>query len=160
VGRLRMDPSTTEEEHFKMMLVQTEMERVKFVVRAYLRTRLYKIEKFAPYILATPAIHPNLSAMELSHATRFGNIIASQFNAAVLGALPPNMRSLNEDIPNMPSMITEPDRDRAVFVHARKNCGQVRLPDNEPFEIEKGSIHLLRYRTIEALVKRGDVQLV
>lgn len=41
--RLRADPDTSEEEHFQMMLVQTEMERVRFIVRSYLRTRLYKV---------------------------------------------------------------------------------------------------------------------
>jgi hypothetical protein len=40
---LRGDPATSEEEHFKLMLVETEMERVKFLVRGYLRTRLSKV---------------------------------------------------------------------------------------------------------------------
>ena len=40
---LRSDPQTSEEEHFKLVLVQTEMERVKFLVRSYVRTRLAKV---------------------------------------------------------------------------------------------------------------------
>lgn len=40
---LRGDPKTSEEEHFKLIVVQTEMERVRFVVRAYLRCRLAKV---------------------------------------------------------------------------------------------------------------------
>lgn len=43
VDTLRSDPKTSEEEHFKLILVQTEMERVKFVVRSYVRTRLHKV---------------------------------------------------------------------------------------------------------------------
>lgn len=43
VNTLRTDPETSEEEHFKLMLVQTEMERVKFLVRSYVRTRLHKV---------------------------------------------------------------------------------------------------------------------
>ncbi len=43
VNALRDDPKTTEEEHFKLVLVQTEMERVKFLIRAYVRTRLHKV---------------------------------------------------------------------------------------------------------------------
>lgn len=43
VDTLRADPKTSEEEHFKLILVQTEMERVKFVVRSYVRTRLHKV---------------------------------------------------------------------------------------------------------------------
>jgi hypothetical protein len=43
VNTLRSDPQTSEEEHFKLMLVQTEMERVKYLVRSYVRTRLHKV---------------------------------------------------------------------------------------------------------------------
>lgn len=33
----------TEDEHFALMLVQAEMERAKFLLRSYLRTRLAKV---------------------------------------------------------------------------------------------------------------------
>jgi GINS complex subunit 4 len=45
VDTLRSDPHTSEEEHFKLVLVQTEMERVKFVIRSYVRTRLHKVSE-------------------------------------------------------------------------------------------------------------------
>jgi GINS complex subunit 4 len=48
VNTLRTDPQTSEEEHFKLMLVQTEMERVKFLVRSYVRTRLHKVGHSIP----------------------------------------------------------------------------------------------------------------
>lgn len=43
VQLLRADPDTSEDEHFRIMLVQTEIERVKFVIRSYIRTRLHKV---------------------------------------------------------------------------------------------------------------------
>lgn len=43
VQLLLSDPSSSSEEHFRIMLAQTEVERVKFVVRSYLRTRLFKV---------------------------------------------------------------------------------------------------------------------
>ena len=33
----------SEDEHIRITLVQTEIERVKFVVRAYVCTRIYKV---------------------------------------------------------------------------------------------------------------------
>ena len=42
VQALRGDPDSSEAEHVRIMLVQTEVERVKFAVRSYIRTRLYK----------------------------------------------------------------------------------------------------------------------
>ncbi len=43
----RGDPSTSEEEHIRIMLTQTEVEGVKFIVRPYIRTRLYKVQQFS-----------------------------------------------------------------------------------------------------------------
>ncbi|KAG6840227.1 hypothetical protein C0991_008056 [Blastosporella zonata] len=43
VQLLREDVSTSEDEHVRIMLAQTEMERVKFIVRSYVRTRHYKV---------------------------------------------------------------------------------------------------------------------
>ncbi len=43
----RGDPSISEEEHIRIMLTQTEVEGVKFIVRPYIRTRLYKVQQFS-----------------------------------------------------------------------------------------------------------------
>jgi len=53
VQLLRSDPSSSEEEHFRIMLVQTEIERVKFIVRSYLRTRLFKARLVRSNVLST-----------------------------------------------------------------------------------------------------------
>ncbi|KAG8999958.1 GINS complex subunit, partial [Tulasnella sp. JGI-2019a] len=42
VTHLQTDPNTTEEEHLRLTLVMTDMERVKFMVRSYVRVRLHK----------------------------------------------------------------------------------------------------------------------
>jgi hypothetical protein len=52
VQLLRSDPASSEEEHIRIMLAQTEIERVKFIVRSYVRTRLFKVRS----ILAMPSI--------------------------------------------------------------------------------------------------------
>lgn len=43
VQQLQSDPRTSEEEYFRIILIQTEAERVKFLVRSYLRARLHKV---------------------------------------------------------------------------------------------------------------------
>jgi GINS complex subunit 4 len=89
---LRADPESSEEEHIRIVLAQTEVERVKFVVRSYLRTRLFKvrtlergaqrrletffylfvmkIEKYARYITTNADVQTRLSQAELDHARR------------------------------------------------------------------------------------------
>lgn len=70
---LRSDPTTSSEEHFKLIIVQTEMERVKYLVRAYLRCRLAKVEKYAQWIAGEhdARVQGRLSQLELAHAEKY-----------------------------------------------------------------------------------------
>ncbi|KIJ67197.1 hypothetical protein HYDPIDRAFT_84724 [Hydnomerulius pinastri MD-312] len=160
VQLLRSDPSSSEEEHFRIMLAQTEVERVKFIVRSYLRTRLFKIEKFARYIMTNPEIQQRLSETEVDHARRFARLTDQHFYHSVLQSLPESQQTLDDQPPFVPSMVTEPDKARAVFVHARQICPPVRLPDGTALEMQKGHISLTPYSVVEQLVTRGEVELV
>ncbi|KAG2346112.1 GINS complex, Sld5 component [Suillus weaverae] len=160
VQLLRTDPSSSEEEHFRIMLVQTEVERVKFIVRSYLRTRLFKIEKFARYIMTNPEVQQRLSESEVEHARRFARLTDQHFYHSVLQSLPETQQTLDDQPPFVPSMVTEPDKTRAVFVLARQDCPPVRLPDGSALEMRKGHISLTPYSVVEQLIARGEVELV
>ncbi|KAI0808048.1 GINS complex Sld5 component [Fomes fomentarius] len=160
VELLRADPDSSEEEHFRIMLVQTEIERVKFVIRSYVRTRLHKIEKYAKYITRTPEIHQRLSKAELEHAQRYARLVEYHFTQAVLQSLPPQQRSLDEDVAFMPPMIPAPNTLRPVFAHALVDCPPMRLPDGSSTEMQKGQTSLTPYYVIEQLLLRGEVELV
>ena len=79
------------------MLVQTEIERVKFIVRSYVRTRLFKvhltslsllsivsllilnlvigkIEKYARFVTSNADVQRRLTAAERDHASRYAAI--------------------------------------------------------------------------------------
>ncbi|KAH7923223.1 GINS complex, Sld5 component, partial [Leucogyrophana mollusca] len=160
VQLLRTDPSSSEEEHFRIMLVQTEVERVKFIVRSYLRTRLFKIEKFARFIMTSPEVQQRLSESETDHARRFARLTDQHFYHSVLQSLPDSQQTLDDQPPFVPPIVTEPDKSRAVFVHARQNCAPVRLPDGTALEMQKGHISLTPYSVVEQLIARGEVELV
>ncbi|KAF8433919.1 hypothetical protein L210DRAFT_3613993 [Boletus edulis BED1] len=160
VQLLRSDPSSSEEEHFRTMLAQTEVERVKFVVRSYLRTRLFKIEKFARYIMTNPEVQQRLSENEVDHARRFAKLTDQHFYVSVLQGLPDNQQTLDDKTPFLPPMIAEPDKSHAVFVHARQRCPPVRLLDGSTLTMQKGHVSLTPYSVVEQLVMRGEVELV
>ncbi|KAI0350303.1 GINS complex Sld5 component [Trametes cingulata] len=160
VELLRADPDSSEEEHFRIMLVQTEVERVKFVIRSYVRTRLHKIEKYARHISATPETHEKLSKAELDHARRYARLMEYHFNQSVLQSLPEQQRSLEENVAFMPPMTREPDKIRPVFAHALQDCPPMRLPDGTMSEMQKGQISLVPYYVVEHLLLRGEVELV
>ncbi|GJJ13000.1 hypothetical protein Clacol_007249 [Clathrus columnatus] len=46
VSQLRGDPDANEDEHYQIILVQTEMERIRFIIRSYTRTRIQKVSLY------------------------------------------------------------------------------------------------------------------
>ncbi|KAJ7186785.1 hypothetical protein C8R46DRAFT_1157963 [Mycena filopes] len=157
---LRGDPSTSEEEHIRIMLAQTEVERVKFIVRSYVRTRLFKIENYARFIIANEEVQTRITTAERDYASRHAHLIDRHFYSSVLQSLPESQAGL-DDIPNfiMPPMVTEPDTTRAVFAHARKNT-IARTPEGKTVDLAKGSLTLLSFAAVSDLVSSGDVELV
>ncbi|KAJ7048543.1 hypothetical protein C8F01DRAFT_1190004 [Mycena amicta] len=157
---LRGDPSTSEEEHMRIMLAQTEVERVKFIVRSYVRTRLYKIEKYARYIILNEEVQTRITAAERDYASRHANLLDRHFHSSVLQSLPESQAGL-DDIPNfiMPPMVTEPETIRPVFAHALKNT-IVRTEEGKTFDLASGSLTLLPFSAVADQIGVGDIELV
>ncbi|TFY63267.1 hypothetical protein EVG20_g6386 [Dentipellis fragilis] len=160
VQLLRGDPNSSEDEHFRIVLAQTEIERVKFIVRSYLRTRLFKIEKYARYIASNQEMQERLSQTELDHARAFAKLTESHYNISVLQSLPPHQQLLEDAAAFTPPMISEPDKSRAVFVHAREECPPVRLPGGAILQMKKDQIVLTPYSVVEQLLAMGSIELV
>ncbi|KAK1222264.1 GINS complex subunit [Marasmius sp. AFHP31] len=160
VQLLRGEMSTSEEEHLRIMLVQTEVERVKFVVRSYVRTRLYKIEKYARHIVSNAEVQRRLTASELDHARRFANLTDQHFYHSVLQSLPESQSKLDDTPIFVPSLINEPDQRRPVFVHALDDCPPIRFDDGTSLQMNKGHISLMPYSAAKELLSREQVQLV
>ncbi|KAF7361323.1 DNA replication complex GINS protein SLD5 [Mycena sanguinolenta] len=139
---LRGDPSTSEEEHIRIMLAQTEVERVKFIVRSYVRTRLFKIENYARYIIANEQVQTRITTAERDYASRHAHLIDRHFYSSVLQSLPESQAGL-DDIPNfiMPPMVTEPDTTRAVFAHALKKILSPERQKAEAWTSPKAVLH-------------------
>ncbi|KZV65629.1 GINS complex, Sld5 component [Peniophora sp. CONT] len=157
---LRSDPDSSEDEHFRIMLAQTEIERVKFIVRSYIRTRFYKIEKYAQYIVVNEDMHERLSQTELDHAKRCAKAMENHLQTSVLRSLPEDQRALDDEAAFVPSMVTAPDKTKAVFVLALEDCPPVRLPDGNSLTMLKGHIVLTPYAVIEQLLALGSVELI
>ncbi|KAJ7594481.1 GINS complex Sld5 component [Mycena floridula] len=160
VQALRGDPSSSEEEHIRIMLVQTEVERVKFIVRSYVCTRLYKIEKYARFIATSPDLQSRITVAERAHASRQAKITENHFHVSVLQSLPESQSYLDDTPIFMPPMVTPPDTSRPVFVRALRDCRPFNLSDGKRMQLQKGQISLTAYSVIEHLVLSGDVELV
>ncbi|EAU83489.1 hypothetical protein CC1G_04745 [Coprinopsis cinerea okayama7 len=157
---LRDDPRTSESEHFRIMLVQTEIERVKFIIRSYIRTRLYKIERYARFITSDADVQTRITASEREHASRHAKLTEQHLYLSVLQSLPEAQSHLDDTPVFYPSMVTQPDKTRPVFVHALQECPPIRLPDGNSMTMKKGHIVLTQYQVVEHLVARGEAELV
>ena len=73
VQALRGDPDSSEAEHMRIMLVQTEVERVKFAVRSYIRTRLYKVSTSTH--INVPVGYPGWLIMAIYRSRSFRDIL-------------------------------------------------------------------------------------
>ncbi|EIW68284.1 hypothetical protein TREMEDRAFT_16645, partial [Tremella mesenterica DSM 1558] len=160
VDTLKSDPDTSEEEHFKLVLVQTEMERVKYLIRSYVRCRLHKIEKYSYHIILTPSLHSLLSGAELSHAQRYTELLHTHYSHSVLDSLPEWLRKMDDTYGDGLSMVTRPNPNLPVLIYCIRDCGEIILDSGEQAALAKGSTHLVKYRLVETFVLSGQAEVL
>ncbi|KAJ9110574.1 hypothetical protein QFC20_002903 [Naganishia adeliensis] len=164
---LRSDPKTSEEEHFKLIIVQTEMERVKYLV-----------EKFAQYITTTPEAQRLLSQLELSHAQKFvtshflnhlpadalghryTQLVYTHYTDSVLQSLPEKLRGLEVDFGTQRSMVRKPDKSTPVLIYCKKDLPDIVLSTGERAGLSAKSMHLVRYDLVERYIADGEVEVL
>ncbi|KAG2179375.1 hypothetical protein INT44_006221 [Umbelopsis vinacea] len=174
---------------FRSMLYQTEMERIKFLIRNYLRTRLYKIEKYTTYLLNRPDVRERLSDKEYEYAQRsvfeqmpfdfhnfivpnlktvfpgnaksYAELLEKHYSKSFLNTLPQSQQDVNEKI-NTLSSVSVPDEYSAVIVRGKEEQGMFELESRRQYEIRLSpeSIYMVRYSDIKLLLDEGQVELI
>ncbi|KTW28789.1 hypothetical protein T552_01419 [Pneumocystis carinii B80] len=146
--------------NFRMILIQTEIERIKYIIRSYLQTRIYKLDKYGIYILQTPECLARLSSIEIEYLKKHQDILMNYYTSAVLKHLPKKLQRL-DDTQGGVSMIEKPDLDRAIFCRVINTVEQdIPISRNETITLNKGNIYLLKYRIIRSFLRTGDVELI
>ncbi|KAK9367767.1 hypothetical protein V1509DRAFT_625259 [Lipomyces kononenkoae] len=144
----------------KVLFVETELERVKFLVRGYLRARIHKIDNYYMHILNNPDVQRKLSQSELRYTKRRANQLKRYYNLRFLSSLPQLLQRLDDTAGGL-QMVDEPDLDEVVFIRVLRDApGEVDLGNDDKIELRKGNIYVLPYRVIRQYVDDGDVQLV
>ncbi|TQV97144.1 hypothetical protein V2A60_000223 [Cordyceps javanica] len=175
-----MDPKT----NFALIVIQTELERYKFLVRSYLRARIAKvgsllqhqhqhfyvvnllsacvqIDKHTLHYLSNEELRGRLSSTELAYATRHQALLHNHYLSSFLASFPEKLQNLNDTAGNI-SMVDSPDLDTAVFirmlrdkdVYGRGTDADVTLPASN------GDILILRWSNARQLVLDMDAELV
>jgi len=152
-----MDPKT----NFALIVIQTELERYKYLVRSYLRARIAKIDKHTLHYLSTDELRSRLSEMEVAYATRHQALLHNHYLSSFLSSFPPALQNLNDTAGNI-SMIDAPDTESAVFIRLLKDSlveGRG-VDDDGAMNGEENDIVILRWADAKPLVDAGSAELV
>ncbi|KAK7426339.1 GINS complex subunit [Neonectria magnoliae] len=152
-----MDPKT----NFALIVIQTELERYKFIVRSYLRARIAKVDKHTLHYLSSQQLRGRLSPTEAAYATRHQALLHNHYLSSFLSSFPQELQNLNDTGGNT-SMIDSPDLDTAVFIRLlRDKDVQGMGTDNDiTLPSKNGDILILRWSSAKSLVEDGDAELV
>lgn len=143
----------TADAQFYAALYQMEIDRVKYLVASYLRTRLAKLKKFVMYQMSEqPAV---LSTAETIFLKQYSDLKEKHFRSAVLDQLPEACRDLDPT-----EMGARPELDQYVFCHVIEDIGDFQFAEDKPtLRMDKGAGYLLRYSIIQKLLSENKVKL-
>ncbi|KAF5616548.1 DNA replication complex GINS SLD5 [Fusarium sp. NRRL 52700] len=152
-----MDPKT----NFALIVIQTELERYKFLVRSFLRARIAKIDKHTLHYLSTQELRDRMSPTEAAYATRHQALLHNHYLSSFLASFPQQLQNLNDTAGNI-SMIDSPDLDMAVFVRMLrdKDVYGKGTDDDITLPAKNGDVLILRWSSAKQMVDLGDAELV
>ncbi|KAF1848397.1 GINS complex, Sld5 component [Cucurbitaria berberidis CBS 394.84] len=159
-----MEPKT----NFKLIIIQTELERFKFLVRSFLRARIKKIDAHPLHIKTQHAasldtLYPLLSSTEHQYLTSHQSLLSSHYSSSFLGQFPASLQRLDDTTGGI-SMVDKPEEDKAVFVRALRDVGEVFVEGTDrKFEIKRGDVWVVRWSAIRQWAVgtgTGDVELI
>ena len=142
-----------------------ELNRIRFLMRAYYRARLRKIETHAVHCLKEPDVLERLSDLEQRYASDYANIVEEHFSS-VLGQMPEGYESMVQQIIEEDGafdMVPEPNMDAHVFLRARETRLNLMLDPDDPentTDLEQDVIACIRYRFIKKLMEDEAVDLM
>ena len=144
----------------QLLLVETELERVKYVARAYIRTWLSKIDAFRYFYLrlqneqTEQGLPGVLSRDEWIYCHRHAELRADLHLGAFLNKLPAEFQDLAE-MSEQAAMIDEPDSDKPVVVRSRTSRT---IPvGDEAVELATGSVYLLRFSAVADMLDEVEL---
>jgi GINS complex subunit 4 len=139
-------------------LKRMELERVRHILRGYLRARLAKIEKYAIHLLLSPETLALLSAEELDFANGFADLTERHFRAAFLDSIP---EIYSDILSEEEGMISRPNLEAHVFCRILETFEFfIEGAGVDTIEFEEGDIWILRYNTVEPLIAEGRAELI
>ncbi|KAJ2487804.1 GINS complex subunit [Coemansia sp. RSA 2050] len=142
-------------------ILKMDVDRVKYLVRSYLRTRLSKIEEHARHYVKDTMYRERLSQNELEYAKGYVELEERHVRRSFLDQLPPHLRGLEDVAAEGLEMVSKPDLDAAVFCRVRTTVGEFQFePSEAPIVMRRNNIFITRYSIIRNLLEDDKVELI
>lgn len=150
----------------QLMIIETDLERITYLVRLYIRTRLAKLDSFTIFYsnevsqeLQLPGLS-RLSDQERMYLQKHTQLLSQLYNRSFLKKLPSFLTYL-DDNNGAESMVTEPDLDTPVFIRVQSESPiYISLGTEGDLELVKDGIYVVRYRLVQKYVQIGDIVLI
>lgn len=141
-----------------------ELNRIRFLISSYLRTRLKKIENHVIQILKEQRANVSrgykdfsLTESELKFAKDYFMNFETLFQTVALQHMPEKFRVFDYE-----KLSFDSNLQSQVFLIANKEINGIVIPEtmDEPVTFEEGSQHIIQYGVISKFIKDGAVQLI
>lgn len=147
---------------YRVGLHKLELDRIRFLITSYLRTRVDKIESYTLKILEDESLKdPDdryLSPEEYTFAREYISNMNTHFKSLFVG-LPESLQDLHTH-----QIMIKPNLESHVFVKAVEGVPGVVFDDGENREeevsLDANSQHILPYKAVAEHIKAGKVQLI
>ena len=136
-----------------------DIERVRYSLSRYLRSRVLKIEKCLEFINSNIDIFDRLSEEEKIFASKLNTLNNSYFEDVVANRLLVDAREYYESSDDRVKN-AEPSFQDFVFCKSLVNIPLLRLSADKSQEINEGDIIILRYSVVREYVLEGEVILL
>ena len=143
------------------MIYETEVERVLYLLRSYLRTRILKIQKHALFLAKDEEAQSRLSESETTFAAKYAALYQRQLDreawaVADTSRLPDPLKQISQ----ISNLVTPPNLDAHVFCVATRDCPPIAVEGTtDVIELNQGEIALLSYAPLRPLIDDGSVLL-
>lgn len=137
--------------NFKLVIVQTEMERLKYLMRSYIRTRISKIDRYTLHYTSDAVDATRLSSLERHYAAKHQAIQERHCVAAFMKDFPDSsaqLRKMDDTGAAGLSMVDKPDMNKAVFCKVTGQNDEIIKIGDDQLELTAGATFLVRYSAI------------
>ena len=151
-------PTETIEQQFEYQIYQLDLDRIKYLLSNYLRTRLIKIQSLAITIAINEQAEM-LSTTEFDFLKKYYILKTNHFKRSFLLKIPEQFRKIeHEEHSKSPDSL--PNMEKYVFIKALEEIGTYHLETGEDIDIHKDDIFLLPYISIKPLLLANKVDVV